>query len=232
MDWYYIDPKAAEEKRRRGPWSSQQMCSFAAREYVNDGTLVWHTGLSAWSPWKSVKIDAAEVPAPEAKPLPEVKAPVPHASAENGAAAVPLAYASVWARGAALCLDFCVLQILAFFLSPFLPVPASLPDPWTNPQAYIQASMPLMSAFAGIWFAYNTACVRLFGGTPGKLLMRLSIVREGGKAMTWTVAAWRCIAVTFSQITFGLGYLMAFADPERRALHDFLAGTRVVRKAI
>jgi uncharacterized RDD family membrane protein YckC len=74
--------------------------------------------------------------------------------------------------------------------------------------------------------------VKAFGATPGKLLLGLTVVRADGKSMSWSVAAWRCVAISFSQMMFGLGYLMAATDPEKRALHDYLAGTRVVRKAI
>jgi uncharacterized RDD family membrane protein YckC len=243
MDWYYIDTKAAEEKRRRGPWSSQQMLSFATRKYVSDTTLVRHNGMDNWAPWGQVKIDAAEVeaaPAPKVELVSPLNVLKPKASAKaDDAAAVPLAYAGFWVRGAALSLDLLILQLAWSVLAMvwgalgFAPLPAPpTSNAWPAMMAYFQAMMPFLAAFAGISFLYNTVFVKAFGATPGKLLLGLTVVRADGKSMSWSVAAWRCVAISFSQMMFGLGYLMAATDPEKRSLHDYLAGTRVVRKAI
>jgi uncharacterized RDD family membrane protein YckC len=41
-------------------------------------------------------------------------------------------------------------------------------------------------------------------------------------------AARRTIMAAFSVLAFGAGFIPAFLDPDRRALHDRLARTRVV----
>ncbi|MBE2197727.1 MAG: protein kinase [Anaerolinea sp.] len=73
------------------------------------------------------------------------------------------------------------------------------------------------------------------GQTPGKMLMSIRVVRADGSRLGWGRACWRLLAW---QITATLGiviclgiipYAIPFLNQERRALHDYLAGTLVVR---
>jgi uncharacterized RDD family membrane protein YckC len=56
----------------------------------------------------------------------------------------------------------------------------------------------------------------------------MSVVRTNGKPMTLFVSFVRFAGYWLSAITFGFGFLWAVTDEHRRALHDRLAGTRVV----
>jgi uncharacterized RDD family membrane protein YckC len=69
----------------------------------------------------------------------------------------------------------------------------------------------------------------LFGEAVGKRMVGIRVVQ----AETWRrpgllVAAIRIAAKAVTVATFGVGYAMVLSDPERRALHDRLAGTRVI----
>ena len=72
-----------------------------------------------------------------------------------------------------------------------------------------------------------------FSATPGKMLFRLRIESAQGEKLNWGLALVRYLASIFTQFTlmlYGLGYIIVCIDPKRRALHDWIARTRVVYK--
>src|SRR3984893_8067688 len=92
----------------------------------------------------------------------------------------------------------------------------------------IQAGFVLVSLIVG--FAYEVYFVGRFGGTPGKLLLRMRIVRSDFSRLTYRRAAIRFFAKMLSDLTMYIGYLMVGIDPQRRALHDYIADTRVIER--
>jgi len=85
-------------------------------------------------------------------------------------------------------------------------------------------TMPLLLL---CYFFFFTA----YGGrTPGKMLFGLKVETADGAPLTWARALGRTFAYLVSIITWGLGFLLA-AGPAKRALHDRLAGTRVVKRS-
>ena len=69
-----------------------------------------------------------------------------------------------------------------------------------------------------------------FGTTPGKLLLELRVVDARTGAHPGVVQALiRYIGYLVSALPLGLGFLWAIFDRRHQALHDKLAGTRVVR---
>jgi uncharacterized RDD family membrane protein YckC len=66
------------------------------------------------------------------------------------------------------------------------------------------------------------------GATPGKMLLKIKVVRPDGSPISYGTAFLRYIGVFISSIILGIGYIMAFFDKENRTLHDRIAGTRVV----
>jgi uncharacterized RDD family membrane protein YckC len=75
------------------------------------------------------------------------------------------------------------------------------------------------------------------GRTLGKMATRIRVVRTDRKAMSFTRAAWReAIVKAVPSLLPGLFFIVALLDdlwplwdPQNRAIHDMLAGTRVVR---
>ena len=93
---------------------------------------------------------------------------------------------------------------------------------------------------AGQWVLW-TACWAISGlyavhawrrsGTLGMRPWRLRVVAADGLPAT-TARLWLRYAVaTVSLLAFGVGFLWALFDPQRRALHDVAAGTVLVRKS-
>lgn len=64
--------------------------------------------------------------------------------------------------------------------------------------------------------------------TVGKRLLGLRVTDAAGARLTPARALARFLAAGLSWLTFNLGHALAAWTPERRALHDYLAGTRVV----
>ena len=91
----------------------------------------------------------------------------------------------------------------------------------------IQAAFVLFGLL--IAFAYEVYFVGRFGGTPGKLLLRMRIVRSDFSRLTYPRAAIRFFGKSLSDLTLYLGYLMVGFDSQRRALHDYIADTRVIK---
>ena len=73
-------------------------------------------------------------------------------------------------------------------------------------------------------------CLASNGGTPGKRICKLRVISATGENIGWGRATGRVFAEWITQlIPFAIGYILAAFDIEKRALHDRIAGTRVVK---
>ena len=66
------------------------------------------------------------------------------------------------------------------------------------------------------------------GQTLGMRAWRLKLVGDQGGPISWRQAMGRFLAAFVSLAPLGLGYLWILIDPQRRAWHDQLSGTRVI----
>ena len=82
----------------------------------------------------------------------------------------------------------------------------------------------------GIQALYEVFFIGRFGGTPGKLICGLRVVRSDGSRVTYARALGRWFARFVSYITLLIGFIIAAFDSEKRALHDHICDTRVVFK--
>lgn len=67
--------------------------------------------------------------------------------------------------------------------------------------------------------------------TIGKLALDICVTDRNGDPIDFRRASIRYWAKLLSSLVFMLGWLMAAFTPEKRALHDFLAGTLVLSRA-
>jgi len=141
-------------------------------------------------------------------------------------------YGGFWIRFGAKWLDGLILGVIYKLLEFLLGVVVK--------QSELQEDLPKAFAFVGIVIiaqlaidaAYKILFLGKFGATPGKMACRLKVVRPDGSELGYARAFGRYFAEWLSILTFlflGFGYLMAAWDDEKRALHDRLAGTRVIR---
>lgn len=88
----------------------------------------------------------------------------------------------------------------------------------------VQTFSTLLSLF--YWIFFTGYC----GQTPGKMLLRIRVVRTDGEEVGYAKAFYREVIGKFiSGIIFLIGYLMAAFDDQKQALHDRMAKTYVVK---
>lgn len=92
----------------------------------------------------------------------------------------------------------------------------------------IQAVAQLVGLAIGIF--YTVYFIRKQDATPGKRMLGLKVLRADGSRLTKGRIVGRYFAEMVSGLTLGIGYLMvAFDQEQRRALHDRMTDTRVVK---
>jgi uncharacterized RDD family membrane protein YckC len=145
-----------------------------------------------------------------------------------------LNYAGFWIRFLAKMIDGIVLGITQWIIMiPFSMMIMSTSD-------FSQGQEPSAGFFAlvgvqqliGILIpaAYNTFFIGRFGATLGKMACQLRVVMPDGGQVSYLRALGRNFAELISAVILGIGYIMAGFDDEKRALHDRICSTRVVRK--
>ncbi len=68
------------------------------------------------------------------------------------------------------------------------------------------------------------------GATVGKMITGIRVRRKDGGKISMVTAVLRHLGRIVSTIIFMLGYLLAFVDGKRQALHDKIANTLVLKK--
>jgi uncharacterized RDD family membrane protein YckC len=77
---------------------------------------------------------------------------------------------------------------------------------------------------------YYVFFVGRYGATPGKMALKLRIVRSDLTKVSYLRALGRYFAQGLSGMLLYIGYIMAGFDSEKRALHDYLCDTRVIKR--
>ncbi len=97
--------------------------------------------------------------------------------------------------------------------------------------AWISHASGVLGMWIALWWCYFVVGWGLFGATPGKWLFGLRIVDHKDRyPIGISRALMRLFSYGVSSITLGAGHLLAVIRGNRMALHDSLAGTRVVRR--
>jgi uncharacterized RDD family membrane protein YckC len=79
-----------------------------------------------------------------------------------------------------------------------------------------------------IFFIYFTLFGYLGGQTPAKMLYGIQVRSTTLDSLTWGQAIRRAIGYFLSSLFFSAGFLLMLFNRNHRALHDFIAGTRVI----
>lgn len=251
MNWYYV-----ESGNSVGPIAEDQLMQLIRSAKITPDTLVWHEGMAEWKPCREAGPAAALADSPLAPSA--VAAPEGHRFCAQCGNSFPeddmmkyenlwvcvnckplflqklkegvrvstgVLYGGFWIRLGAKIIDGILLQIINYML--ILPV-------------FAFAGLGSTKVFGAIWFlqffismlvpiVLTTFFVGKFGATPGKMACRLKIVTAEGGKVTYLRAFARYWGEVVSQLTFSIGYLLAAWDDEKRALHDRICNTRVVR---
>jgi uncharacterized RDD family membrane protein YckC len=81
-----------------------------------------------------------------------------------------------------------------------------------------------LSALYDAWFISHR------GGTPGKLILGLKVIRSTGEPVSFGRAFGRYFAFLLSGLMLEIGCIIAGFDSQKRSLHDRICDTRVIYK--
>lgn len=91
------------------------------------------------------------------------------------------------------------------------------------PQARELAGPALLAVYLLYQFLGN-----LTGGTIGKRMMGITVVRKDGTPLGFARSVVRALGTLLSTPLFNFGFVVALLHPESRALHDLISGSVVV----
>jgi uncharacterized RDD family membrane protein YckC len=89
-------------------------------------------------------------------------------------------------------------------------------------------SLGTLLAYA-VQFTYYVYFISQKGATLGKMLMGVKVVTPTGAPITVGRAAGRYFAQILSGLILCIGFIIAAFDSQKRALHDYICNTRVIR---
>ena len=147
--------------------------------------------------------------------------------------------AGFWMRLAAYMIDFILLTLIFLAVWSPLAVPRhwQMPNPpltWTyaslqqyDEQLWMNKVPPV---FYAVFLLYSVLLNGRFGATVGKMAIGAKITKPDGSPIGYNRALLRWLAARLSDFFFFAGYLFIALRPDKRALHDLLAGTKVVFK--
>lgn len=90
--------------------------------------------------------------------------------------------------------------------------------------------VPFVGFLALLAFGYVAAFTVAGGQTIGKMMLSLRVIGGDGRPVNAAGSMLRALGCMLVPVTLGLSYLPALFTSDHRALHDRLAGTRVVQE--
>lgn len=125
-----------------------------------------------------------------------------------------------------------LLQGMVYFVMFMLLFPLlGLESDFSSAMSSIVVATSLFLGFIILWGYFIIFEMVWNGQSPGKRMVRLRVVREGGQPVTFAASAIRNLVriIDFLPSFYGLGVLVMFIDQRARRLGDLTAGTLVVK---
>lgn len=216
------NPAAGEPARATAPAAGVSMVTEGSAAALAPGTVICSECRQPVSRDSAIQYGDRWVCA-NCKPqfVQRLKEGAPLASTLGG----PMEFAGFWIRFLAHIIDQVLLTIagaIVGFVFGF-----ALSTSSQEAQALLQALLMVISVAIGM--GYEVFFVVRFGATPGKMALRLKVVTADGGPISVGRAFGRYFAKILSACTLLIGYIIAGFDEEKRALHDRICNTRVVR---
>ncbi len=247
MNWYYV-----QEGRQVGPVTEEQFQALVANGTIQTTTYVWYQGMANWQPYNQVvnPTPAAADTQTTCSQCGKVHAtqdmirhgelwicatckPVFVQRLKEGVALPGVRkYGGFWIRFLARILDGLIAGIVSWALMlAFFPTFLNAAQAPEEISLEIIGLQLLFSLFQfGMSGAYETIFIGRFGATPGKMACGLSVTRPDGAKLSYARALGRYFGVILSYFTLYIGFIIAAFDEEKRALHDRICDTRVIKK--
>jgi uncharacterized RDD family membrane protein YckC len=247
--WFYsLDTKPI------GPVAEAELDQLSHRGIVRWDTFIWSEGMAQWKPYGAIfQRESVHCSQCHRKTLPDVATGYGDGFIcldchdlffqkiwEGCHIPGLIQFGGFWLRFVAKIIDgvaLAVLQIplliatipLSVHYSPAVRIArGESAEGAFGPYVAIQAASLLIRLLLAL--GYNTFFVGKFGATPGKLCLGLQTVRSDFTQISYRTALLRSLAEMISYSLCYLGYIMAAFDDQKRALHDHLCHTRVVKK--
>jgi uncharacterized RDD family membrane protein YckC len=150
--------------------------------------------------------------------------------------AAGMRYAGFWWRFLAALIDGIILTVaskaLQFALFPSMSVITAQP-PSADPFAALGMAMATMGwavlLSTAVSVTYSTLFMGALGAVPGMMVCGLKVARPDGSPIGYGRACARYFAAVLSSLILCIGYLLIAFDAEKRALHDMICDTRVIK---
>jgi uncharacterized RDD family membrane protein YckC len=251
MNWYY-----AHNGQQLGPVDDAGLDALIADGTLKPDSLVWADGMANWQPLSQARSSGTGTPAsggvcsqcggtfpPESliriadRSVCAACKPAVLQQLQEGVllpGGQTHEFGGFWIRFGAKIIDGLVMAIPIYAINfglafAMFGVFAPQPDPNNlTPFFAYQGIVTLINMVIGM--AYSGFFLSKYSATPGKMACGLKVIRADGTEMTFWRGAVRYLGEFVSTLTCFIGYIMAGFDEEKRALHDRICGTRVVKK--
>jgi len=248
MAWYYVLNGASQ-----GPVTETEIQGLHQQNIVMLDTPVWTEGMAEWIPFqKSALLPGRSVEGQPAsthtcaecgKLFPEDEMlqyehswvcaackPVFFQRVKEGVAPRgSLIFATVGKRFVAVFIDGIIIMLVIMVPIIVLSAMIAAAKQGDNASGAMVWVMPIMLLLEyGLPAAFEIFFIGKYGATPGKMLMKIKVVAPDGDRIGYGRATGRYFAKMLSGLILYIGFLMAFWDDEKRALHDRICKTRVI----
>ncbi|WP_081703124.1 RDD family protein [Desulfuromonas sp. TF] len=149
---------------------------------------------------------------------------VPHPSPTT------LPKAGFWIRMIAAIVDWVLVTAVEVTLGLLLGLATARFDGGLNGSGQSMISIVIWLFGTVLTVAYYVFFTGYCGQTPGKMALRIKVIRTNGMEIGYGKAALREVLGKFvSVILLGIGYLMVAFDLQKQGLHDKIADTYVIK---
>ncbi len=137
-------------------------------------------------------------------------------------------YGGFWLRFVAYIIDAVILNIVGFIVRLILSSVMGVQTPSSTGFDTVTITSGLVGlVVAWLYFALQESSPA--GATVGKRVLGLRVVRGDGTPLTFARATGRFLAKFISAFILLIGYIMAGFTERKRALHDMIADTVVIK---
>lgn len=245
MQWYYEG-----SQKSVGPISEEEFHALIKDGTINNSTLVWNSTMTDWKKYGELNGPSAEntgratsicaecgrsflredmIKYGDSWVCAECK-PVFIQKIKEGVTVKQMDYAGFWIRFGASIIDGIITGVVNLLISIGFGAMAAVVSSSSDPSnAFIFSVIGTLLSLC-ITIGYETFFIGKWGATIGKMACGLKVVTPEGDKITYLRAFARYFAKIVSSLILLIGYIMAAFDDEKRALHDRICDTRVVRK--
>jgi uncharacterized RDD family membrane protein YckC len=154
-------------------------------------------------------------------------APLPNDSVVPG----PYGYGGFWRRFVAVVIDGLIIGMVGVLISVVAAAVFAMTggfDP-ENPTIPVMFQVVLQLVQIALALVYEVYFIRRYDATPGKMALGVKVLRADGSKLSAARIVGRYFAKIVSSLILLIGYIIAAFDDQKRALHDYMCDTRVIK---